>query len=112
MSPWNLEPGTWNFLREVDGGIRLTVHVQPRASRTEIDGQYGDALKLRLAAPPVDGAANEALVRFLADTLDRPRSAVRLTAGASSRRKTVEVTGIGAAEAARRLGLGGTPDRG
>jgi uncharacterized protein (TIGR00251 family) len=112
MSPWNLEPGTWNFLREVDGGIRLAVHVQPRASRTAIDGQHGNALKIRVAAPPVDGAANEALVRFLAEVLDRPRSAVQLTAGAGSRRKTVEVTGIGAIEAARRLGLGGSADRG
>jgi hypothetical protein len=77
-----------------------------------IDGLHGEALKVRLAAPPVDGEANEALVRFLADALDRPRRAVRLTSGAGSRRKTVEVSGIGLAEAARRLGLGGTPDRG
>jgi uncharacterized protein YggU (UPF0235/DUF167 family) len=73
MSPWNVEPGTWNFLTEFDGGIRLTIYVQPRASRTELDGRHGDALKIRLAAAPVDGAANEALVRFLADTLARPR---------------------------------------
>jgi uncharacterized protein len=77
-----------------------------------VDGLHGDAVKIRLAAPPVDGAANDALLRFLADTLDRPRSAVRLTAGPGSRRKTVEVTGISAAEATRRLGLGGTPDPG
>lgn len=112
MSPGHSEPRTRNCLREFEGGIRLAIHVQPRASRTAVDGLHGDALKIRLAAPPVDGAANDALLRFLADTLDRPRSAVRLAAGAGSRRKTVEVTGIGAAEAARRLGLGGDPDPG
>ena len=112
MTSRNAERGTGNGLTPIDGGIRLTVHVQPRASRTEIDGQYGDALKIRLAAPPVDGAANEALVRFLAEVLARPRAAVRLTAGAGSRRKTVEVAGIGATDAARKLGLGGSADRG
>jgi uncharacterized protein (TIGR00251 family) len=109
MAPRPIEPRTSHFLTKVSGGIRLAVYVQPRASRTELDGLHGDALKIRLAAPPVDGAANEALVRFLADRLDLPRSAVRLTAGAGSRRKTVEVAGISAMEAARRLGLGDVP---
>jgi uncharacterized protein (TIGR00251 family) len=98
--------GTRAFLTPIEGGIRLRVQVQPRASRTEIGGPHGDALRIRLAAPPVDGAANDALVRFLADTLDRPRAAVRLTAGASSRRKTVDVAGISLAQAAGRLGVG------
>ena len=79
--------------------------MQPRASRTEMAGRHGDALKVRLAAPPVDGAANEALVRFLADQLGVPRSAVRLESGAGGRAKVIAVEGIGLEDAARRLGL-------
>jgi uncharacterized protein len=81
-------------------GVRITLHVQPRASRTEISGTYGDALKVRLAAPPVDGAANEALVRFIADRLGVPVRAVTLERGTTSREKTVTVEGI-AVDAAR-----------
>ena len=73
--------------------VRVAVHVQPRASRSEIIGQYGAALKVRLQAPPVDGAANEALVTLLAERLGVARRAVRVVAGASSRAKTVEVDG-------------------
>jgi uncharacterized protein (TIGR00251 family) len=91
-------------------GVRIAVHVQPRASRTELVGLHGDAIRLRLAAPPVEGAANEALVRFLAEALRVPRSAVAITAGRSGRRKVVTVAGVTAAEAARRLQLEpGTP---
>jgi uncharacterized protein (TIGR00251 family) len=79
------------------------VHVQPRASRTELAGQYGDALKVRLAAPPVGGAANEALVRFLAELLEVPRSAVRLERGAAGRSKLVAVQGLTVEAAFRRL---------
>ncbi len=80
---------------------RVAVHVQPRARRTEVAGLHGDAVKVRLAAPPVDGAANEELVRFVAERLGVPRSAVRVAAGAASRRKLVEVDGM-EAEVARR----------
>ena len=80
--------------------------MQPRASRTELAGPHGGALRVRLTAPPVDGAANEALVRFLAEQLDVPRSAVRLDAGATGRSKLVTVEGIDVETAARRLGLG------
>ncbi|HEU4587741.1 MAG TPA: DUF167 domain-containing protein [Gemmatimonadales bacterium] len=86
-------------------GVRLRVHVQPRASRTELAGQHGDALKVRVAAPPVDGAANDALVRFLADVLGVARSAVSIEAGGTGRSKVVRVAGVGLADAARRLGL-------
>lgn len=79
------------------------MHVQPRASRTELAGQYGDALKVRLAAPPVGGAANEALVRFLAELLEVPRSAVRLERGAAGRSKLVAVQGLTVEAAFRRL---------
>lgn len=84
---------------------RVVVHVQPRARRTEVAGLHGDAVKVRLAAPPVDGAANEELVRFVAESLGVPRAAVRVAAGATSRRKTLEVEGVDGARA-RRLLLG------
>ena len=73
--------------------VRVSVHVQPRATRSEIIGLHGAALKVRLQAPPVDGAANEALVTLLAERLGVARRAVKVVAGASSRAKTVEVEG-------------------
>ena len=80
---------------------RFAVHVQPRAKRSEVTGLHGAAVKIRLAAPPVDGAANDALRRFLAERLCVPRAAVRVVAGLASRDKVVEVDGF-SAEAARR----------
>jgi uncharacterized protein (TIGR00251 family) len=68
-----------------------------------VAGPYGDALRIRLAAPPVDGAANDALIRFLAERLEVSRSAVRIEAGASSRSKVVAIDGIDPDTAARRL---------
>jgi uncharacterized protein (TIGR00251 family) len=88
-------------------GIRLAIHVQPRASKTEVIGLHGDAIKIRLAAPPVEGAANNALVDFLAEALQVPRSSVAITAGHSARRKVVTVDGLTPAQAAQRLHLGG-----
>ena len=87
------------------GGVRIRLHVQPRASRTEAAGLHGGALKVRLAAPPVDGVANEALVRWIAEQLGVARADVALTAGAGSRAKTVEVSGTDPASVRRRLGL-------
>jgi uncharacterized protein (TIGR00251 family) len=79
---------------EVRGAVvRVGVHVQPRASKTEIVGLHGAALKVRLQSPPVDGAANEALVSLLADRLGVPRRSIRVAAGATSRAKTVEIEG-------------------
>lgn len=73
--------------------LRVRVHVQPRASRNEIVGLHGAALKVRLQAPPVEGAANEALAALIADRLGLPRRAVRIVAGATSRSKTIEIEG-------------------
>jgi len=87
------------------GGIRLRVRVQPRASRTELAGRHGDALKVRLTAPPVEGAANEALLRFLAERLGVSRSAIRLLSGASGRAKVVTVDGVTPEAARARLGV-------
>ena len=82
---------------------RFAVHVQPRAKRTEVTGLHGAAVKIRLAAPPVDGAANDALRRFLAERLCVPRASVHVVAGLSSRDKLVEVDGLSAADARRTL---------
>src|SRR5687767_6180090 len=73
--------------------LRFSVRVQPRASRSAIVGVHGDALRVQLAAPPVDGAANEALTELLADALGIARTAVRVISGAASRGKVVEVDG-------------------
>lgn len=92
MSDW--------FRQSADGLLTLTLHIQPGARKTEFAGQHGDALKIRLAAPPVDGKANEALLRFLAEALNLPKSAVVLKSGQSSRRKVVAVSGANAAQLA------------
>lgn len=81
----------------------LTVHVVPRARTTAFAGHHGDALKIRLAAPPVDGAANAELVRFLAERLNVPRGAVTIAAGRTGRRKTVKIEGVETAVAVRIL---------
>jgi hypothetical protein len=86
--------------------VRLAIRVQPRAARSEVAGLHGDRIRIRLAAPPVGGAANDALVRFLAEVLGVPARAVTITGGLASRSKTVLATGVGPAEAAARLGLG------
>ena len=80
-----------------DGRISLTLHIQPGAKKTECAGLHGDALKIRLAAPPVDGKANEALVKFVAERLGLAKSAVLLKSGQTSRRKVLEVAGTTAA---------------
>lgn len=74
--------------------VRFEVHVQPRASRTELAGLHGGALKVRIAAPPVDDAANRALVQFLAQCLGVARRSVRIVAGETSRTKVLEVDGV------------------
>lgn len=92
-------------LRESPNGVYLAVKIQPRASRNQIGPLLGNELKIALTAPPVDSAANEALVRFLAETLRCPRASVQITRGHTSRRKTLFVAGLRAAEVAPCLGL-------
>ncbi|MBS0309625.1 MAG: DUF167 domain-containing protein [Proteobacteria bacterium] len=72
-------------------GIRLAVHIVPNASKSEIIGVLEDALKIRLQAQAIEGKANEALIRFVADVLNVPKNAVRLTHGHAARRKLLEV---------------------
>jgi uncharacterized protein (TIGR00251 family) len=81
-------------VQEANGRVRLSVRVQPRASQSAVVGIHGDALKIRLSAPPVDGAANAALIEFLANTFAVSRRSVRILAGESSRSKVVEIDGI------------------
>ncbi len=78
-------------------GVRFNVRVQPRASRTEVAGTQGDAVRIRVAAPPVEGAANAELVGFIAKRLGVAKSAVRILKGDRGRDKTVEVEGVSAA---------------
>ena len=80
-------------------GVTLRLHVQPGAKKTEVAGPHGEALKIRLAAPPVDGKANACLIAFIADRLGIAKSAVSLVSGDSSRAKRVHVRGIGPASA-------------
>ena len=82
---------------------RLTVKVHPRARRSAIAGRFGDAWKLDLAAPPVDGKANEECVRFFAELCGVPRSRVRIVTGAAARMKLVEIAGFEQAELEQKL---------
>ncbi len=88
------------------GGTRLSLHVVPRASRTSFAGLHGDgSLRIRLAAPPVDGKANRELLRFLAETLGIPVRSVELISGETGRAKSVRVTGLAPDEVRTRLDL-------
>lgn len=82
MIPWAAQSGA---------DVLLSLHVQPGAKKTEIVGNHGDRLKIRLAAPPVDGKANDCLIAYLAERLSVPRASVVLAAGASGRSKRVRV---------------------
>jgi uncharacterized protein (TIGR00251 family) len=83
--------------------VRISIYVQPRASKTAIAGMHDGSIKIRLAAPPVDGAANAALIEFIAERVGVARSRVRLVSGASSRRKVIEIEGVEAATVAAAL---------
>jgi uncharacterized protein (TIGR00251 family) len=95
MAPW---------LREEAGAVTLELLVQPRASRTRVVGEHDGRLKVQLAAPPVDGEANAALVAFLARALGVRQGDVAVLRGEAGRRKTVRVAGVTAAQAAGALG--------
>jgi hypothetical protein len=83
----------------------LAVRVIPRAKRTEVAGRRGPAILIRLAAPPVDGAANAALVAFLAERLGLPQSRIAIVRGGTARDKTVAIDGLAPADVAQRLGV-------
>lgn len=90
-------------LREDAGGVVVSLKVQPRASRSGLAGMHGQALKVRLAAPPVDGKANEALLAFLAEALGVPRRRLALVAGETARDKRVRVEGLTCQDVVRAL---------
>ncbi len=82
-----------SFLRVQPDGILLAIKLQPRASANEIGEPLGNELRIKVTAPPVDAAANEALVRLLAETFNCPRNQVELVRGHTSRHKTVKIYG-------------------
>jgi uncharacterized protein (TIGR00251 family) len=87
----NMTDSLATYLRAGREGYLLSVRAQPGAKKTEIAGDYNGAVKIKLAAPPVDGKANEALCRFVAEALGVPKSAVSIKSGASSRDKVVVI---------------------
>jgi hypothetical protein len=90
-------------VKDMPGGASFAVKVQPRAKRNAIAGALGDALKIALTAPPIEGKANEACIDLLATVLKVPRSSITIAAGQTSRNKVVRVTGLSAAEVSQRL---------
>jgi uncharacterized protein (TIGR00251 family) len=91
------------FLRAESDGVMLSVKLQPRASTNEIGEPLGSELRIKVTAPPVDSAANEALIRLLAQTLDCPRNRIELVRGKTSRHKVLKLHGISAEGAAAKL---------
>ena len=89
----------------VPGGVRIQLHVQPGASKSEVAGLHGERMRLRIQSPPVDGRANEAVLDWIAAQLGVPRRTVTLVRGAKSREKTVEIAGISVEAAGRALGI-------
>lgn len=91
------------FITPCPGGVRLAVWLQPRASKNEIVGLQGEELKIKVTAPPVDSAANQALIDLLAEALDCPRGRIQITRGQTSRHKIVEIANLTAGQAFRAL---------
>lgn len=89
--------------QEASGNLILTLHIQPGAKKTGVAGQHGEALKICLAARPVDGQANECLIEFIANILKLPRLQLELVSGATSRRKRVRVHGVAMQEVIGKL---------
>ena len=90
-------------MRAVDAGVRLDIRVVPRSPRDRIDGVRDGRLVVRVTAPPVDAAANEAVVRLLAEVLDVPRRSIRIVTGETARNKTIEIAGAEARAIRARL---------
>jgi uncharacterized protein len=90
-------------IQDTPAGVTFAVKLHPRARKNAITGELGDALKLSLTAPPVEGKANAACIEFLANLLKVPRSSVTITSGLSSRRKVIRVSGISAGEVRKRF---------
>jgi uncharacterized protein (TIGR00251 family) len=89
---------------ENDGAVSFSIRVHPRAKKDAITGELGDALKISLTAPPVEGRANEACIAFLAKLLKVPRSSVTIASGHSGRNKIVRISGLSVQQVQERLG--------
>jgi len=92
-------------IQESASGVTFAIKIHPRAKKNAITGELGDALKLSLTSPPVDGRANEACIDFFAKLLKVPRSSVTIASGQSSRQKVIRVSGLSAEEIRRRIGI-------
>ena len=93
------------WMNETQADVELHVHAIPRASKNEIQGIHSGALKIRLTTPPVDGKANQALIKFLSKTLNLSKSQIQLTKGETCRHKTLRISGISAADMHEKLGI-------
>jgi len=102
--PSKAKPKLMIPIRDTAGGATFAVKVQPRARKNAVTGELGDALKVALTAPPIEGRANEACIEFCAGLLDVPRSSVTIASGQTSRRKVIRVAGLAAEEIRKRLG--------
>jgi uncharacterized protein (TIGR00251 family) len=91
------------LIRDTAAGVEVDVRVIPRAHKTELSGIRGEALLVRVAAPPVEGAANDAVIAFFAEALQVPRRTVRIVSGEQSRRKRVAIAGVTVAQVRRLL---------
>ena len=94
-----------SYLRETEGGVVLAVKVQPRASRNEIGEALGGELKIKITAPPVDSAANVALVKYLGEKLDCGRGRIELLRGQASRHKSLKLHGFTSEQVIKKLEL-------
>jgi len=92
-------------IHDTPDGTTFAIKIHPRARKNAVTGELGDALKLSLTAPPVEGRANEACIEFLANLLKVPRSSVTIASGQTSRRKVIRVSGASADEVQKRLGI-------
>jgi len=95
-------------VRDTAEGAQFLLRVQPRASRNAIAGLRGDAVKLAITAPPVDGKANQAVVEFLAELMDVSKSSVVIVSGETGRNKLIAVRGVSAERVRKALGVAGT----
>lgn len=100
----HIRPASLVLRQNANGAVTFAVKVVPRASKSQIVGTEGDALKIRLNAPPVEGKANDALRAFLADVLGVRRAQIEIVMGQTARRKVVRVRGVSAQEIERKLG--------
>jgi len=98
------------LVQEARNGVTFAVRVHPRAKKNAITGEVGDALKLSVTAPPIDGEANAACIEFFAKLLKVARASVTIASGETRRAKVIRVSGLSAAEVRKRLGLRSGPD--